>query len=244
MATIRCGHHTFENVQAVLFDKDGTLANVETYLKKLGELRSHLIAAQVPGTQANLLSAFGLQQDYIDAAGLMAVGSREQNEIAAAAYVAATGIGWVAALNLVARTFEQAKGLLPRKVAQTPLLPGAVGLIRQLNAVGAVLGIVSSDTQLEVAAFVEHYALAEISWYCGAQPSVLPKTHPDFLPFACKALAVPMANVLVIGDSAADVALAQRAGGFVGVTAGWRRSPQFSADIVSIETLSQVEVFR
>ena len=243
MATIRCEQRTFENIQAVLFDKDGTIANVENYLRKLGELRSQLVAAQVPGTQADLLSTFGLHQDRIDAAGLLAVGSREQNEVAAAAYVAATGIGWIAALGLVATAFEQAKGMLPRKVTQTPLLPGVVRLIRQLNAVGVVLGIVSSDTHLQVAAFVEHYALTEISWYCGTQPSVLPKTHPDFLPFACKALAVPMTNVLVIGDSAADLALAQRAGGFVGITGGWQRSPQFSADIVSVETLSQVEVF-
>ncbi|MGB3295445.1 MAG: HAD family hydrolase [Phormidesmis sp.] len=244
MATIRCKHQTFENIQAVLFDKDGTLANVETYLKQLGEMRSRLIAGQVPGLQAALLSAFGLQYGQIDAAGLLAVGSREQNEVAAAAYVAATGIGWVAALNLVTSAFEQAEAALPRKVTQTPLLPGAAQLILQLKSAGATLGIVSSDTHLEVAAFTQYYALSEISWYCGVSSSALPKTHPDFLQFACEALAVPLTGVLVVGDSAADAALAcQGAAGFVGLTGGWQRSPRFSPDIVSVETLSQVEVF-
>ncbi len=244
MATIRCQHQTFENIQAVLFDKDGTLANVETYLKSLGEMRSHLTAIQVPGIQSALLSAFGLQHDQIDAAGLLAVGSRDQNEVAAAAYVAATGIGWVAALNIVSKAFEQAESTLPLKATQTPLLPGVAQLIPRLKSAGIVLGIVSSDTHLEVAAFVEHYALTEISWYYGVSTSTLPKTHPDFLQIACAALAVPAASVLVIGDSAADAVLAQQgAAGFIGMTGGWERSPHFSSNVVCVETLSRVEVF-
>ncbi len=244
MVTIRCKHQTFENIQAVLFDKDGTLAAVETYLKKLGEMRSHFTVAQVPGIHSALLSAFGLQHGQIDAAGLLAVGSREQNEIAAAAYVTATGIGWVTALNIVTSAFKQAESALPCKVTQTPLLSGAAQLLQQLNSAGATLGIVSSDDHLEVAAFVKYYALTEISWYCGVSSSVLPKTHPDFLQFVCEVLAVPLASILVIGDSAADAALArQGAAGFVGLTGGWQRSPQFSSDIVSVEALSQVEIF-
>lgn len=244
MATIRCQHQTFENIRAVLFDKDGTLADVETYLKRLGEMRSHLTAVQVPGIQSALLSAFGLQRGQIDAAGLMAVGSRDQNEVAAAAYVAATGIGWVAALNIVTQAFEQAESALPLKVTQTPLLPGVAPFLQQLKSADIALGIVSSDTHLEVAAFVEYYGLTEISWCCGVSASTLPKTHPGFLQVACEALTVPAASILVIGDSAADEALAQQgAAGFIGVMGGWQRSPRFSADTVSVETLLQVEVF-
>lgn len=244
MATIRCQHQTFENIQAVLFDKDGTLADVETYLKRLGEMRSHLITIQVPGIQDALLAAFGLQDGQIDATGLLAVGSRDQNEVAAAAYVAATGIGWVAALNIVTQAFAQAEFALPLKVTQTPPLPDVVPLLQQLKSADTVLGIVSSDTHREVAAFVEYYALTEIGWYCGNSSSTIPKTHPDFLQLACEALAVPAASILVVGDSAADETLAQQgAAGFIGVTGGWQRSPRFSADAVSVETLSQVEVF-
>ncbi len=252
MATIQCLGHSFENIQAVLFDKDGTLANVETYLLALGRERSHFINAQVPGLQGPILSAFGLQNDSIDPTGLMAVGSRTENKIAAAAYVAAAGYGWIAALNLVENAFQQAKATLPAKVTQTLLMEGTALLLQRLRSAQVKLGIVSSDTQSEVATFVNHHQLTDIGWYCGAAPKTLPKTHPDFLKFACQAMGVNSSATLVIGDSAADLQLAQQgAAGFLGMTGGWQRPPTIeiasnlaaSLAVVTFEQLSQIESF-
>ena len=68
-----------------LFDKDGTLEDSAAYLRNLGQKRSRLIDAQIPGTQDPLLMAFGIDRDCLDPTGLLAVGSRRENEIAAAA---------------------------------------------------------------------------------------------------------------------------------------------------------------
>ena len=243
MATICCSGHTFEHIQAVLFDKDGTLANVESYLIALGQLRSQLIEAELPGLRPTLLSAFGLKGSAIDPAGLLAVGSRYENEIAAAACIAATGQGWIAAIAIAQKAFQQAASSLAPKVTQTPLLPGALSLLKQLKGAKVKLGIVSSDTHTEVAAFVEHYQLTEVGWYCGAAPDVLPKTHPDFLQVACEAMGVSPAATLVIGDSAADLALArQGSAGFLGMTGGWQQSPQLGLAI-AVAHLAQVESF-
>jgi phosphoglycolate phosphatase len=252
MATIRCNAHYFENIQAVLFDKDGTLANVEKYLTSLAEARSHLIATQVSELRHPLLCAFGLQEGSLDPAGLMAVGSRYENEVAAAAYVAATGQGWIAALNLVQAAFQQAEASLAAKVTQTPPLEGALLLIERMASVGVKIGIVSSDTQAEVSAFVNEYAIAPITWYCGAAPETLSKTHPDFLKFACQAMDIDCSATLIVGDSAADLQLAcQGAAGFLGMTGGWYRSPKIEAakgystgfPVVSFAQLSQIEAF-
>jgi phosphoglycolate phosphatase len=268
MATIRCQGRYFENVQAILFDKDGTLANVETYLTTLAQRRSHFITTHLldplpcplPQIQSNLLSAFGLEANRLDPTGLMAVGSRYENEVAAAAYVAATGYGWVAALNLVQAAFQQAEASLPPKVTQTPPLAGTLPMIRQCAAAGLKIGIVSSDTQAEVKAFVESYAIAPINWYCGADATTLPKTHPDFLAFACQSMHIDRKATLVVGDSAADLQLAYHgAAGFLGITGGWNRAPKIEAaissmmklpinlpidlPIVSFERLSQLEAF-
>ena len=252
MATIQCRGHSFENIQAVLFDKDGTLANVETYLLALGQERSRFIETQVPGLQAPILTAFGLQNDSLDPTGLMAVGSRTENEVAAAAYVAAAGYGWIAALNLVENAFQQAEATLPAKVTQTPLIEGATLLLRQLRSARVKLGIVSSDTHSEIATFVNHHQLTDVGWYCGAAPKTLPKTHPDFLKFACQAMGVNSSATLIVGDSAADLQLArQGAAGFLGMTGGWQRpptieaAPNLAADLaaVTFEHLSQIESF-
>ncbi|NES40040.1 MAG: HAD family hydrolase, partial [Moorea sp. SIO2C4] len=95
MVTIRCGKVTFPNIEAVIFDKDGTLEDSQVYLRELAYKRSRLIDAQIPGIGEPLLMAFGVQDDTLDPTGLMAVGSRRENEIAAAAYIAETGRGWL-----------------------------------------------------------------------------------------------------------------------------------------------------
>jgi len=246
MVTILCGEHRFETIEAVLFDKDGTLANVESYLIALAEARAAHVERVAPGTRADSLRAAGVRIDVqgdgcIDPAGLMAVGSRTENEVAAAAYVAATGVGWTAALRLVREAFDRAAVSLPVKVGQTPLIEGAIALIQRLNSSGVAVGIVSSDTHAEVAAFVAHHGLA-VQWYCGEGGATLSKPQAGFLKFACGEMGVMPSSVLVIGDSASDVALsAQGAAGFVGMVGGWGNPPVFGDDMVTATHLSQVE---
>ncbi|MGL4621023.1 MAG: HAD family hydrolase, partial [Chroococcidiopsis sp.] len=43
MVTIQCKDKRFSNIQAIVFDKDGTLENSEEYLRNLGQKRSRLI---------------------------------------------------------------------------------------------------------------------------------------------------------------------------------------------------------
>jgi len=54
MATIQCGDVTFTAIAAVIFDKDGTLADSQDYLRNLGQKRARLIDAQIPGVQEPL----------------------------------------------------------------------------------------------------------------------------------------------------------------------------------------------
>ncbi len=247
MATIRCLNQQFENIQAVLFDKDGTLANVESYLRALGEARSHSINAQVPGIHNSLMAAFGITENGIDPTGLMAVGSRYENEIAAAAYVAATGKGWIDALALVSLAFQQAEASLPEKSLETPLIAGTKRLLQRLKLANIKLGIVSSDTHIEVTSFVNRYQLSEISWYCGATANMLIKTHPDFLEFACRETGIDAKATLIIGDAASDLQLAlQGAAGFIGMTGGWYYPPDIglagrSIEGLAIATVSQLD---
>lgn len=244
MATIRCKGHEFEQIETVLFDKDGTLANVEAYLYALGWARSQQITRQIPELSTALTAAMGITDGTIDPTGMMAVASRQESEIAAAACVAATGLGWIASRELVAAAFIQAAEQMGSKAPQTPPIIGTQALISRLYEAGIKVGIVSSDSHLEIGNFVEHHHIIGIDWYCGASDTTKPKTHPAFLQFACQALDTPPERTLVIGDSAADLTMAaQGSAGFLGMIGGWQCAFEIPNAEITFKQLDRVECF-
>jgi phosphoglycolate phosphatase len=224
MVSLSCQGKTFDNIQAIIFDKDGTLANVELYLKSLGQTRARLVDAQVPGVQEPLLLAFGVEASYVNPMGLMAVGSRHENEIAAAAYVAETGCNWVDAIAIVATAFNDAAGYLQPKANQTPLLPGIEDWLTQFAQAGLKLGLLSSDTSVNIQAFLDTYHLGDrISAYQGVDGDIS-KPDPRLYTAICEKLDVLPAHTLMVGDSTSDMTMAKASGsaGCIGVNWGWQ----------------------
>lgn len=224
MATVRCGDQTFENVQAIVFDKDGTLADVKSYLKSLGQKRARLVDAKIPGVQEPLMLAFGLESSRLNPMGLLAVGSRRDNELAAAAYVAETGRDWAEALEIAAAAFQDAESYLSPKAVHTPLLPNLGNCLSQLQQSGLKVGILSADTTANIKAFVETYGLSSmIAAYRGDDGEEPSKPDPKFYESICCQLKVSPEQTLMVGDSTLDMKMARAAGspGCVGVTWGW-----------------------
>lgn len=234
----------FPQIRAVLFDKDGTLAQSQDFLRSLAVRRARLVDGQVPGVQEPLLLAFGVEGDRIHPGGLMAVGSRRDNEIAAAAYVAETGRDWFGALALVEHAFAEADrdAQIPhspnptqRKAQQTPLFAPARPLLQTLAEAGIALGIISGDTTENVAAFVTEYGLQD--WIALAWGVDRPPAKPDRACFlaACQALGVAPEETVMVGDATGDMAMGRSAGAAacIGVTWGWSQPPTLpQADVV------------
>ncbi len=211
-----------------MFDKDGTLADSQAFLKRVGQRRSRLIDTQIPGVQEPLLMAFGLVDQQLNPAGLLAIGTRLENVIGAAAYIAETGRDWPEALAIAQAAFDRADQTSPRKATETPLFPGTVDLLQRLHQSGLKLAILSADTTANVVDFVNLHQLQ--SYFSVAHGIDQPPGKPDPTPLlrVCQALEVAPANTLMIGDSLADIQMAHAAGaaGCIGVTWGFTRSPQ------------------
>lgn len=253
MATIQCREVTFTSVQAVIFDKDGTLANVEAFLSDLADCRSRLIDNQIPGIKASLLRAFGVQlqarQDslegyWMNPAGLMAVGSRQENAIAAASYVAATGQDWIQSLNLVCQLFQDADRSSQPKAKQTPPLLGAVPLLQKLTQAGILVGLLSSDSQNNVDEFVANYELSHYFQVAVGVRENLSKSDPKLLEEIFLGLGVAPQQTLMVGDSQADVQIAQAAqmAGCIGMIGGWSLRPNLINANVLIDRLDQIQI--
>lgn len=244
MVVLQCGNKTFHGIEAVIFDKDGTLANSENFLKSLGQKRSRLVDARIPGVQEPLLLSYGLEGSCLNPRGLLAVGGRRDNEIAAAAYVAETGRDWMEALEIVQSAFREADDFLKRKADHTPLLAGTLEILRSLSNAGVKLGIVSSDTLENVQDFVQKYQLVDLFQMQWGEGQGLTKPNPAIFYTACEALGVPPTATLMVGDAATDMIMGRTAGaaGCIGAGWGWTTEIVLPQADVMLSQPCQIEV--
>lgn len=212
MRTILCGDRYFRQIEAIIFDKDGTLENSQNYLRELAVKRARLIDAQVPGIGEPLLMALGIQDDRLDPTGLMAVGSCQENLIAAAAYIAETGCSWFESLAIAKNSFIEADKYLQRNPQTSPLFTGCLEVLKKLADAGVKLGILSSDSTVNVETFVSSYQLQDyIQLSMGAERDIC-KPEPELFIQACQRLGVKPENTLMVGDARGDMDMAKNAG--------------------------------
>ncbi len=222
MANLAFNGVTFTDVQAVIWDKDGTLADTLEYWRVVGHQRVRRLDAQVPGVGARLRAAFGLSETTLEPGGLLAVGSRYENEIAAAAYLAERGWDWRSALQLVQTIFRQVDQECPG-VQTIPIRAGGREVLRRMAQAGLKQAILSADVSVNVQAFVQSNDLKDLLDHHTGIDIGPTKPHPEPLLKTCAVLGVKPAQVVMVGDSPVDLEMARRAGcrGAVGVSWGF-----------------------
>ena len=242
MVTIQCKEVKFANIQAIVFDKDGTLEDSSAYLRNLGQKRSRLIDAQIPGIGEPLLMAFGINGDKLDPTGLLAVGSRRETEIAAAAYIAETGRSWLESLDFAKSAFEQADQYIG--AAPSPLFVGSLEVLKYLSAAGLKLGILSAASTQRVRDFVQHHQLQDYIQLQMGVDSYLSKPDPALFLQACQTLGVEPSATLMVGDSAGDIEMAQNAGaaGCIGICWGNPIAAHLQTADVAIASVDQIQI--
>ncbi|MEH2326314.1 MAG: HAD family hydrolase [Nostoc sp.] len=243
MATIKCRNITFDNIQAILFDKNGTLEDSETYLRSLAQRAARLIDAQVPGIGEPLLMAFGIDGNILDPAGLISVASRRETEVAAAAYIAETGKGWFESLKIARQALDEAEKYIEK--TPSPLFVGSLDLLKYLRKTGLKLGILSAATSDEVHKFVENHQLSDyIQLEMGVDGG---PTKPDPVLFlqACQGLGVQPGTTLMVGDSVGDMQMARdaKAAGCIGITWVDKSDNVRGADVV-INQLDEIQILK
>ncbi|MBG1261800.1 HAD family hydrolase [Nostoc commune] len=241
MATIKCRNITFDNIQAILFDKNGTLEDSETYLRSLAQRAARLIDAQVPGIGEPLLMAFGINGNILDPAGLISVASRRETEVAAAAYIAETGRGWFESLKIARQALDEAEKYIEK--TPSPLFVGSLDLLKYLQEGGLKLGILSAATTEEVHNFVENHQLNDyilLEMGVDEGPS---KPDPVLFLQACQALGVEPSATLMVGDSVGDMQMARnaKAAGCIGITWVGKSDNVRGADVV-INKLDEIQI--
>lgn len=228
--------HELGWVDAVLFDKDGTISHSEPMLLALARSRiTHCLRlAGFEGRESdrhgglrNLLQqAYGVSDSGVHPAGAIAVASHDHNLVSTATVLAQVGFGWPDALAMANAAFHYAltetqppEGMVP----SAPPTDGITEFLHQLTRAGVACAVISNDDMQGITRFIKENGLEEhfhAHWSAGHQPS---KPNPEAVLGLCRELRVSPLHCALIGDADSDLRMARSAGVPVvlGYLGGW-----------------------
>ncbi|MEL6928623.1 MAG: HAD family hydrolase [Cyanobacteria bacterium J06600_6] len=240
---ITCQNLKFDNIAAIIFDKDGTLENSSTYWRLVGSERARLIDAQIPGVGEPLMMAFGILDNQLDPQGLMAVGSRIENEIAAAAYIAETGKSWHESRKIAHSAFnEVAESKYLIKTPQSaPIYDDVKNTLQALHSQGLKIGILSADSTIAVQEFVANHQLQDWIQLCLGTDGEVAKPDPQLFLQACNQLGVAPEETLMVGDASVDMVMAQTANTAGAIAISRYKNANLDAADVQIRSLTEIQ---
>lgn len=244
-------------IQAVLFDKDGTLSISEPMLHALAEARvfhcqrlladhhPELAADRLPELEDLLRRAYGLEAGGVHPAGTTAVASRSHNLISTATTLAQVGLGWPEALGLSEAVFATTDALHGMGSAHKPrATDGLHALVEELSAAGLRCAVISNDERAGIEAFLTSQGLEnhfQAHWSAEHTPR---KPDPAAVHALCAELGVAAAACALIGDANSDLRMARAAGVPVvlGYTAAWHRRPPLDPSFPQLHHWSELGV--
>ena len=243
MVKIACNGTIFPNIKAIFFDKDGTLEDSRFFLQELARERVNQIALTHPNIKDNLLLALGITQEGIDPKGLMAVGTRQDNELAAAAYIASSGCGWFAAREIARDAFEKATQKVQPSKENSPIFADSLAVIK-IAAANLKLGIISADSTEGIQNFLQRENISSYFQLAMGSDFNLSKPNPLLYIKACKILNVRPQNTLMVGDSIGDIQMAREANarGTIGITWHNPTAKHLATATVTIDNLKKLQI--
>lgn len=212
MVRVEAGGVVFE-VEAVAFDKDGTLIDLDAAWGPAARRWVETAAAGDVGLREDLAAKLGLdlKTGRLVTGGLFAVGTVHQLYETTLAVLSGHGVGG-AQSQLAASDARTMSAIAGEKGNLVPL--GDVeGTFRVLNEAGVRLAIVSSDDRKAIDAAVVALGIGFLlDAVVAGDESFDPKPAPDVLSEAARRMGVEPARMLYVGDSWVDAAAGRAAG--------------------------------
>jgi len=241
-------------IDAVLFDKDGTLSHSEPMLQALASARIErclALAAEHDGGSSSaelgalLARAYGISEQGIDPGGITAVAARDHNLIATATALTQVGLSWPDALAIAEACFARTDALHGQGAVHPPLPTPALGaLFERLSAASVRCAVISNDHEQGIHSFLRRYGLdhhVEAVWSAEHYPR---KPDPGAVQGLCLGLGVAPGRCALIGDANSDLRMARAAGVPVvlGYSAGWRQAPGLDPGTPCVQHWDELDV--
>lgn len=246
------------DVQAVLFDKDGTISHSESRLLALANTRirhclrlageNPNLPAKVPSgeLETRLRTTYGLLagENGLDPAGITAVAARDHNLLSTAVALTQLGHGWPDSLEIAQEAFRLADLDQPCGAEDSKTTDGFPGVLEALGSSGIHCAVISNDDTLGIESFLEHHGLSQqicAIWSAEHEPR---KPDPEAIVHLCRRMGVVPANCVLVGDANSDLRMGHAAGvGVVlGYRGGWQRPVQLEERFLLLDHWSELTV--
>ncbi|WP_068785029.1 HAD family hydrolase [Paenibacillus phocaensis] len=210
-------------IEAVLFDKDGTLMDFIYTWGRWGErllarFSSELAKRRRPSLSSDLLQLWGIQYNAegqisgYDRNSPLSMGTVDDLLTLLALEGYKAGLSWAAARVLAAQCRMAADEELERS-RTARLLPGVQPFLEQCRQAGLRLGIVTSDETEAAEKHLEWLGIRSYFSVCvGADRVGRGKPYPEMVELACRELGVEIGKAAIIGDTDGDMQMARAAG--------------------------------
>ncbi|MFN9644222.1 MAG: HAD family hydrolase [Cyanobacteriota bacterium] len=221
------------DIQAVLFDKDGTMSRSEPHLLALSTARlQHCVRLHGPCRSEELSEllarTYGLHPGMasLNPAGITAVAARDHNLIGTAVALTQVGHGWPESLLMAEEAFRLADMDTPSVSRTSQLTEGLVDLLRDLRHTGVLCAVISNDDSSGIQTFLGEHGLSEAFsaiWSAEHRPR---KPDPQAVHALCATLGVAPSCSALIGDANSDLRMARAAGIAlaIGYRGGWQQA--------------------
>lgn len=221
-------------VEALLFDKDGTLFG---FAALWGGWATRLLdeVGRAAGVEAELGPSIGWDgaARRYDPAGPLAVGSSADLTGALASGLYRAGVPWHRAKEVVVGALQRLEADFDWAAVLHPVA-GLPALLGQARAAGLPVAVLTADDtararhHLELAGLADHVRLV-----IGDDAVRVGKPDPEPVHVACRALGVEPDQAALFGDTAGDVRCGRQAG--VGIVVGVADTPEVAAQVADAD---------
>tara|TARA_B100000700_G_scaffold297583_1_gene362608 strand:- start:1054 stop:1851 length:798 start_codon:yes stop_codon:yes gene_type:complete len=256
MPKIYLNGNSLGDIKAVLFDKDGTLSNSEKYLLEIARMRveeackiadiNSSVSKNLLEIKSQLSIVYGINSNFLDPNGLMAISSKESNLISTATIFSLNGASWPDSIDIAKEIFKRVdnKQLQIAPKYRNLILPGALNFLKQLSSARIKSAVISNDSAIGIESFISSNHLEEFithRWSSDDDPS---KPNPHAVKNLCQSLEVKPEECALISDADSDMRMAQQAGigVILGYTAGWTTKPSINEQQCLINHWDEITV--
>ena len=254
MAIIIIDGNSFEDVELVLFDKDGTIIDIHHYWKSMIKIRSSLIVKRwfqdhnkKNNIENELIEAMGVDQKTGRMKPEGPVGIKPRPFIVDVASKLVQHYGASISSDDMENLFKEVDQLTSQEMLPLlKLLPGVVNLLESLNKCKIPTAIVSTDITSRAYAAMKTLELEHLfNEIIGGDAVINTKPQPDLALNVIDKIKCNPDRTVVIGDHPVDIKMGESAGvGLnIGVLTGLSDSDLFEGlKCVVVPDLNSIEV--